>query len=106
MFAAAKDAIASQTARRYANGLISRYGEVQELKIDSRGKSVEVVLALLGETAPVRVRIDRYQIETIEGKSYLTLLAATCSRPWLQNLFEDHARGQRREVPSWAATVL
>lgn len=106
MFAAAKDALASQTARAYANGLIRRYGEVRELRIDSRAKSVEFVCTLIGENEPVRVNIGRYRIETIDGKSYLTLLEGTCSRPWLQHLFEDHARNRPHEVPSWAAAVL
>ncbi len=106
MFAAAKDALTSQTARAYANNLIRRYGEVQELRIDSRAKSVELVLTLLGESEPLRVRIDRYRVEKIEGKTYVTLLEGTCSRPWLQHLFEDHSRGRPHEVPSWVAAAL
>ena len=54
MFTAAKDALASQAARSYANSLIKAYGEVRELKIDSKEKTVEVLCDLNGEHEPVR----------------------------------------------------
>jgi len=106
MFTAAKDALASHAARNYVNGLIKRYGEVSELKIDSRKKSVDVVCTLIGESEPVTVLIENYRIESNGTKSFIEVTALTCSRPWLHNLLEDHARGRRLELPSWAAAAL
>ena len=106
MFSAAKDAISSQAARQYVNGLIKRYGEVRELKINSSAKTVEVSCALIGEPQPVAVRIDRYVIENVGGKCFVKIDACSCSRPWLKNLLEDHACGRRFELPSWAAAAL
>lgn len=106
MFTAAKDAMASQAARRYVNGLITRYGEVVDLKIDSRAKSVDLTCKLLGEAEPVTVRVDSYRIEESGGKSFVSIENCSCSRPWLQNLLEDQARGKRVELPAWAASVL
>ncbi|MFA6287944.1 MAG: hypothetical protein WC661_11225 [Opitutaceae bacterium] len=106
MFTAAKDALSSHAARNYVNGLIKRYGEVSELKIDSRNKSVDIVCALTGENEPVTVRIDSYRIDSEGPKRFVEITAFTCSRPWLHNLLEDHARGRRLELPSWAAAAL
>jgi hypothetical protein len=106
MFTAAKDALSSHAARNYVNGLIKRYGEVSELKIDSRNKSVDIVCALTGENEPVTVRIENYHIDSEGAKRFVEITALTCSRPWLQNLLEDHARGRRLELPSWAAAAL
>ncbi len=106
MFTAAKDALTSHAARNYVNGLIKRYGEVSELKIDSKGKSVDIVCVLIGESTPVTVRIENYRIESDGTKRFIEITACACSRPWLQNLLEDHARGRRLELPSWAAAAL
>jgi hypothetical protein len=106
MFNAAKDALASQAARSYVNGLIKRYGEVRELKINSRAKTVAVVCDLLGETEPVVVRIDGYRLHTEGGNHFVEVTGCTCSREWLKNLIEDRVRGQRFPLPSWAAAAL
>jgi hypothetical protein len=106
MFTAAKDALASQAARRYVNGLIKRYGEVSELKINSKAKSVDLVCLLIGENEPVTVRIDHYRVENHGGKHFVELGGCSCSRLWLQNLLEDHACGRRFGLPGWAAAAL
>lgn len=106
MFTAAKDALSSQAARQYVNGLIKRYGEVVELKIDSRAKSVDIVCALVGEREPVSVRVDSYRLENDGARRFVRLERCSCSRPWLQNLLEDHAHGRRFELPAWAAAAL
>ncbi len=106
MFHAAKDALSSQAARSYVNGLIQRYGEVRDLKIDSKEKTVVVVCILKGEPEPVRVRVDRYRIESEGPQRFIRIEACSCSRTWLQHLLEDHVCDRRMKLPSWAAAAL
>jgi hypothetical protein len=106
MFAAAKDALTSQVARRYVNSLIGRYGVVRELKIDSAAKSAGITCELIGEAEPVIVRVEHYRIIDEAGKRWIEVTACSCSRPWLQHLLEDHACGRRVELPGWAAAAL
>jgi len=106
MFTAAKDAVASQAAQVWANNLIARYGKMQALKIDSRGKSLEVSCLLDGEANPITVRIEGYVIETVAEKKYLRATRFHCTRPWLQNFLADFGPRQRIELPPWAATIL
>lgn len=106
MFTAAKDALASQAARTYANGLIKRYGEVKELKIDSRAKTVHAVCRLIGETEPVTVNVGAYRIVNEGGTTLVEITACSCSRAWLQNLLEDQVCGRRLKLPGWAAAAL
>ncbi len=106
MFAAAKDAMASKAAQSYVNNLIARYGTVQELKLDSRNKTVTAICLLKGERAPITVRADRYVVETVGEKKFVRVESCTCDRPWLQNLLSDFAQGRRVELPSWAAAAL
>ena len=106
MFTAAKDAIASQAARSYVNGLIKRYGEVRELKIDSRAKTVQVVCALIGEAEPVNVNVEAYRIVAEGELRFVEITKCSCSRVWLQNLLEDQVCGRRLKLPVWAASAL
>ena len=106
MFTAAKDAVASQVARTYVNGLIARYGQVRELKIDSRAKTVAVVCELIGESEPVSVQVESYRVVSQAGQCFVEIVTCSCSRPWLHNLLMDHACGRRLALPAWAAKVL
>jgi hypothetical protein len=106
MFNAAKDALASQATKVWVNNLIARYGKVQDLKIDSRRKTVEVSCLLDGEISPITIRIENYTVETEGDKKFIRATGFNCTRPWLQNLLTDFGHRQRIELPPWAATVL
>jgi hypothetical protein len=106
MFNAAKDALASQAAKTWANTLMARYGKVQDLKIDSRQKTVEVTCLLDGEISPVTIRIENYTVEIEGDKKFVRATHFSCTRPWLQSLLTDIGHQQRIELPPWAAAVL
>lgn len=106
MFNAAKDALASRAAQTWANNLIARYGKVQDLKIDSRRKSLEVSCQLVGEASPITVRIEDYVVETEGDKKFIRATGFSCTRPWLQNVLTDYGPRQRIELPPWAAAAL
>ena len=106
MFNAAKDALASQAAQVWANNLIARYGKVQDLKIDSRRKTMEVSCLLDGELTPITIKIESYVVEIEPDKKFLRATDFSCTRPWLQNLLRDFGPRQRIELPPWAAAAL
>ena len=106
MLNAAKDALSSRAAQVWVNKLIARYGSVQELRIDSRQKTVEVSCLLDGEPTPITIRIGNYVVETENDKKFIRASEFQCTRPWLQNFLTDFGHRQRIELPSWAAAVL
>jgi hypothetical protein len=106
MFNAAKDALTSRAAQAWANQLIARYGKVQDLRIDSRQKTLEVSCLLDGESTPVVLKIENYVVEIEGDKRFIRARQFTCSRPWLQNLLTDHGHRPRLELPAWAAAAL
>jgi len=106
MFNAAKDAMASRAARTWANQLIARYGQVQNLQIDSAGKSAEVTCQLEGEATPITIKIGHYDVETEGEKKFIRASGFSCTRPWLQNVLVDFGSRRRIELPPWAAAVL
>ena len=106
MFAAAKDALTSRAAQTWANNLIARYGKVQDVKIDSRAKTLEVSCLLDGESTPITITIESYTVETDRDKKFLRATGFTCTRPWLQKVLTDFGPRQRVELPAWAAAAL
>jgi hypothetical protein len=106
MFHAAKDALTSRAAQAWANNLIARYGTVQELKIDSRHKTVEVTCQLEGESTPITIRIESYVLEIEGNRKFIRATGFSCTRPWLQHFLTDFGSRQRIELPSWAAATL
>ncbi len=106
MFHAAKDALTSRSAQAWANNLIAPYGKVQDLKIDSRAKTLEVTCLLDGESTPITVRIEDYEVATAGDKKFIRATRFSCTRPWLERVLRDHGHRQRVELPSWAAAAL
>jgi hypothetical protein len=106
MLNAAKDALSSRAALEWANKRIARYGKVQDLRIDSRRKTVEVSCLLDGEPGPITIRIENYVVESERDKTYLRATHFICTRPWLQRLLTDFGHRQRIELPPWAAVAL
>lgn len=106
MFNAAKDALASRGAQTWANTLIARYGKVQELKLDSRLKTVEATCILDGEATPITIKVENYVVETERDKKYIRATGFTCTRPWLQKVLTDFGPQNRIELPPWAAAIL
>lgn len=106
MFSAAKDKMTSHAAKGYLNGVIKTYGEVEELTIDSKQGRVSLTCRLLGETDPVRVTIERYQVEKHEGRSFLIVTQSSATKPWLQEALRVHLHERKIALPPWAATAL
>jgi hypothetical protein len=106
MFSAAKDMMTSSAAKAYVNNVISAYGKVDELNIDSKRSRIEVLCRLNGEVAPIGVTIEKYKVEQDGAKKYILVLDSSATRPWMEAVMRDHLHGRRLELPSWAATAL
>lgn len=106
MFNVAKDALTSRAALAWANNLLARYGKVQDLRINSRQKTLEVSCLLEGEATPITIRIENYLVEMDGEKKFIRASGFTCTRPWLQKVLTDYGPQQRIELPPWAAAAL
>ena len=106
MFRAAKDALAGKSARTYLNDMISRYGKLEDLRIDSKLGTFVATCRLHGESAPLTVTVGRYTIESQGGQKFLRLERCRCEREWVQNLLTDFGEGKSFPIPGWAAAAL
>ena len=76
------------------------------LQIDSANKKATLDLELKGETQPLRVTIDRYELTTQEDKTFLEIKELATSREWINVLVGEFLKGKKFEVPEVVKAVL
>lgn len=106
MFNDLKDKFTSKTGKTLIATMLQRYGKLLELQIQSREKMISLELLLEGEEKPISIIIERYQIREIEGESTIVIEKVKASRPWLENLLQDHLVGKTLNIPKFVALAL
>ena len=83
----AKDLLIESTAPAILNQtLMADYGKITTLELDSRAKKLHVEALLRGESEPIRVEIDSYELEQRNGDVYLKIKQISTSREWITTL--------------------
>jgi hypothetical protein len=106
MFGGIKDSLTSSAAKSFIAARITRYGNLTELRINSREKTILADVLLQGEAEPIRIEVSRYRIVIKDGEPLLMIEAVRASRAWLDNLLEDLLVGRELPVPSMALVAL
>jgi hypothetical protein len=86
--------------------LLEPYGEARELRLDSAGKSAEILLALKGDPEPLRVSVGRYELQCRGEETFVTLHGVRTSREWMTALAERNLAGRMVKLPRDVAGVL
>ncbi len=100
-----KDASVSFVAEKLLRKRLERYGELLELRINSRERSAVVEMLPRGELEPVRIDVHRYEIGEEDGALHVTLAQASASRAWLTLLLQDFVLDRRFPIPEQYASV-
>src|SRR3954467_6288304 len=103
---AARDAGASFLVERAVAHRLQPYGRMLNLSIDSKTKRIRLEILLKGETEPVTVTIDEYQLTTAAGAEFILIKKASASREWINALIQDFAIGKTIPLPTKYANVV
>lgn len=101
-----KDKALSKSLELLAESAVSRYGRLISIRLNSLNRTVELEVMLKGESAPLSIKMNEYEIITEEGKHYLTCSDISVSREWMKILAEDLLKGKRLEVPAKYAKLV
>ena len=101
-----KDWLLSKALKTYLRERVARYGELKDLTVDSRVKSIDLVIQPHGERDDVHVKVTRYTLVQRDGKHLITIEGSTASRPWLTHVLEDYLQGRSFEIPPIASPIL
>jgi hypothetical protein len=103
-----KDRLISAGIKQELNVKLERYGEVLDVRLNTREQSVEISVRLKGETDPISVRIGKYSLVKENDDLWLTIDSQTieASREWLTLLLQDRAGHQRLPIPQKFARLV
>jgi hypothetical protein len=106
-----KDRLISERIKHELNTHLARYGEVLDVKLNTRERSVQLSIKLKGEPDPITVNIGKYALIKEETQLWVTIDSQSieASREWLTLLLQDQAGRQRLPIPqkyAWAVEFL
>lgn len=84
-----KNAGLSKLALVYANKKIKEYGEMVDLRIDSKNKNIELEILLKGEKENIIVRVDKYETIKKDDSIYIKFKNISASREWITVLINN-----------------
>lgn len=92
--------------REYFNHNYKSLGTMTTLQIDSTNKRASLDLELKGETQPLHVTINRYELTSAGDKTFIEIKEINTSREWINMLAGDFLKGKKFELPEIAKAVL
>jgi hypothetical protein len=101
-----KDLGLAFAARTYVNARLRGIGEMTELSIDTKKRTIRLSLALLGEVEPIEVQVRKYALERADTGTRLTIVDVTASRQWLAEALKEFIVGRSFAIPDQAAAAL
>jgi len=106
-----KDRLISERIKQELNTHLARYGEVLDVKLNTRERSVQLSIKLKGEPDPTTVNIGKYELIKEDTKLWVTFHSQSiqASREWLTLLLQDQAGRHRLPIPqkyAWAVEFL
>jgi hypothetical protein len=96
----AKDAGTSLIVQRAVAHRLQPYGRMLNLSIDSKTSRIRVEVLLKGETEPITVSVDEYQLTSVAGADFIVIKKASASREWINALLQDFAIGKTIPLPA------
>jgi len=101
-----KDNALSKGAKAACNTLMSKYGKVLKLNVDSHAKSLTAEVMLEGEKEPLFIEVERYELFREEGRDLLKLYGIRTSRAWVNTLATNYVEGRSFEIPPEYAKIV
>jgi hypothetical protein len=103
-----KDRLISARIKQELNIQLARYGQVLDVKLNTREQNVELSMALKGESEPITVKIGKYSLSKENDQLWLAVdgQAIEASREWVALLLQDQARRQKLPIPQKYAWLV
>lgn len=101
-----KDKTVSKALEVLGETVVSRYGTLSGLTLDSLTRRIDLELVLKGDDVPVTLTLHEYRFLTEDDKSYVIISRVEVSREWMELLAADLLVGRRFEIPSKYARLL
>jgi len=106
LFQRTKDATIGVAARAAINSRLRGIGELTELTIDTKNKTILARLDLIGENEPVAIHVTEYRLHTDNPGPRVKIEGATASREWLNVVLQQFVIGKSFPIPAKVEPLL
>ena len=96
----------SKGAKIALNKYISKYGNITRLSLNSRFKSMELEIFLDGDSKPISVNIENYELVERDSNYYLKLSGIKTSKSWINTLAYEYLEAKEFSIPFEYAKML
>ena len=93
-------------AKVVINKLISEYGKVCDLEINKAEHSIIASVLLDGESTPIAVKIEEYEIIKTEAGTSVVVKSASSDKAWLNTGIKNFLIGKAWNIPEKATPFL
>jgi hypothetical protein len=94
-----KDSSVSLVAEKLLQEYVEPYGSLRSFSLNSRQNAASFEVLLKGETEPITVDVQEYQLIQDSTGSYVAVTRVNASREWLTSLLQDFVVGRRLAIP-------
>jgi len=101
-----KDKALSKGAKIALNTYISKYGNITKLSLNSRFKSMNLEIFLDGDSQPINVHIENYELVEKNSTYSLKISGIKTSKSWINTLAYEHLEAKEFSIPYEFATML
>ena len=84
------------------NMKLSKIGKIRQLHLDSGAKKISMEIVLRGESEPIWIEVERYEIVGDE----LYIKEFRSSKEWIEGVFENFLSQKPIKIPAQAARYL
>ena len=108
LFTPAKDHLLAGAVKLWFNQTLNRYGQMTYIRIDSQNRRIDVELELRGESSPIQVAINSYELSSQAGETFITIGEIETSREWINQLISDYLPSDKKrfKVPGAMKVLL
>ncbi len=101
-----KDKTTSLIVKQFANSLISEFGELKTIKIDSTLKTISLSVNLKGENDDIKIDVNGYKVIKSPNSSFIQFQEISTSREWLNIVIQKYYRDRQIEIPKQFIRII
>jgi len=106
MFKKVKDIAVSKGVKVAIDKQIKEYGKMLKFNLDSKNRCIELEVMLEGESEPVTIIIDKYELTKKGDSHFITLNDIKTSRAWMNTMASLYLEGKSFAIPTKYAHML
>ncbi len=96
----------SWTTRQYINKKIKEYGDVLNLQINAKNKSIKASVLLKGEKVPISINVNKYKLENNANSATIKILDANSNKAWVNAIIKNFVYGKEFPMPAKAMDFI